>query len=801
MTPRPDAGNQENRLDYHPVPIASLLIFTSAVLIAFEFLIVRLFSHLYWGDFGYFSIAVAMFGFSLSGVLIAYLRARKFTFSLPFLGIISVLTSLTLFLTPIFLSRIPFQPVLIFHSAGEFVHLLGFGFLLAVPFLIGYFLIGVLLTERIEKIGFYYGLNLGGAALGGVLFTLLLSRFSFPVQFKILALLLLVPPVFLPGRWKKLVPAALAAGIVILPFPDPVPSDFKDIAQARNVPEYERIEKAYTPSGIITVLSSNYFRNIPGLSLNYSGELKGQYRYFQNGDSRGRLPLTAELSRLAYLEYLPSALPYLLRDFDRSLYLSTGGGGEWLKAFYFGSGTATVTVADPSLRRTVKNLARGKNFYGIDPGRVRLIGAGGRETVEITSKPYDLIEISRLGGGGYRGGMRSDYLLTRQGLESCLKALSENGALSLTFSIHNPPRAVPRMLRLLRAVGDELGLPIEKNLLISRGWNTASFLYLKGGLSEKELETARDFWESRSFDPVYFPGMEAEEANRRNLFAEPYFYRAARLILGGDRFRSDYFDLSVPTDNRPYFHYFTPFFRAFDLFRENRDLALNIVSFDEMMTFLNLGVCLVLGVIFLVFPAGGIIFGKKRDVPFSGALYFLAIGFGFLFIELLLIQKLNRFTGDYLISFITVLAGMLVAAGAGSWLLAPRVKSRGRFSILSLVFLLLLFLPLNFMLEFGRLAVSHPVLHLVLAAVFGLATAVCMGVFFPRGMAMAEKKSKLAPAWMWSFNGLASVIAPAAETVISIRLGFTAVAVMVLVLYGTASLIYVTQKPPHPKPY
>ncbi len=525
MNRRSQPGDKTASVTRSPLPFAALLISTSAVLIAFEFLIVRLFSYLYWGDFGYFSIAVAMFGFSLSGVAIAYLRARNFTFSPAFLGIITALTSLAVYLSPILLEKIPFQPVLIFHSAGEFFHLLGFGGLLAAPFLAGYFLIGVLLTQKIEKIGFYYCLNLGGAALGGLIFTFALTRFSFPVQTKVLAVLLLVPLFFLPGR-KKLFPFILAAGIIVSPFPPPVPSDFKDIAAAENVPEYTEIKRDRTPYGIVTVLSSPYFRSIPGLSLNYSGALAGQYRYFQNGDGRGRLPLSGDLSRLVYLEYLPSSLPYLLRDFDRHLYLSTGGGEAWLKAFYFGDGEAVVAVADPSLRQTARELIRGRGFYGIDPAAVRLIGAG-----------------------------------------------------------------------------------------------------------------------------------------------------------------------------------------------------------------------------------------------------------------------------DHLISFITVLTVMLVGAGAGSWLLAPRVKSRRGFLLLSLVFLLVFFLPLNFFLELGGPAAAYPGLHLVLLALFGLGTAVSMGVYFPRGMSMAGRKSPLAPAWMWSFSGLASVIAPVAATVISIRLGVAAVTVLILVLYVTATIVYLTQSP------
>jgi len=794
MTVAPSIEVKQSRPGLGPGRAGFLLIVASAVLIAYEFLIVRLFSYLYWGDFGYFSIAVAMFGFSLSGVLIAYLRSRDFSFSLPFLATVTILTSLALFLAPIILSLIPFQPILIFHSAAEFVHLLEFGFLLAVPFLAGYCLIGILLTEKIEKIGFYYGLNLGGAALGGLLFTFILTRFPFPVQFKILSLLFLLPLFFMGGRGIKLIPAAVAAALIMIPFPEPVPSDFKDIARAENVPEFSRVERRETPYGIITVLSSPYFRTVPGLSLNYSGELKGEYLYFQNGDTRGRLPLISDLSRLTYLEYLPSALPYLLRDFDRHLYLSSRGGEAWLKAFYFGEGEAVVTLADPYLRQTVQHLIRSKDFYGIEPERIHLLEAGARQTVERTRKSYDLIEIDRLGGVGYRGGTRSDYLLTRQGLRACLEALSERGIFSLTFSIQNPPRNVPRMLLLLKAVGDELGWDISKGLLVHRGWNTASFLYLKGGVSGEVLETARDFWERCSFDPIYFPGIVPGDANRYNRFPEPSFYRAARQILKGDRYRSENFDLSLPGDSRPFFNYFIPFFSAFSLFRKNRDLALKIISFDEMMLFLNLGVSLALGLLFLIFPVAGILRGKRKDIPISGALYFLAIGFGFLFVELLLIQKLSRFTGNYLVSLITVLTGMLVAAGAGSWLLFPRLEGKKKFAAATAVFIFVIYLPLYLLLDFTPLYHSQPILYLALVGGLGLTAAGVMGIYFPAGMKMVRQRDRLAPAWMWAFNGLASVVAPAAATLISIRAGFPAVFAISIVLYLLALAIFLVWK-------
>lgn len=777
--------------------IGLLLILASAVLISYGFLLVRLFSYVYWGDFSFFIIAVAMFGFSLSGVLIATVRRRRARFSSAFLFAFTLLAAISFFLAPRLFLLIPFQPILIFHYLSEFFHLLAGSLLLGLPFLLGYFVIGAILVDRVERIGIYYGLNLIGSALGGVFFTFILSRFPFSVQFKILPLLLLLPLFF--RREKRYLPVVSLVALIILftPFPRVVPSDFKDISRAGNAPEYTTVREEDTPSGKLSVLSSPLYRDVPGLSLNFSGKLPGHYLFFQNGDTIARLPLDPSLEQLNFLDYLPTALPYLLRRPRRVLYLYTEGGEPWLQAPYFAADEVTLILGNRYHREMLNDILSRTGYYGVSPSLLNQVTGGPRAALEKEGVLYDLIEVNLTGGATYRGGMRSNYILTFEGIIACGKALSDQGILSITTAIKNPPRIVPRMLNLLNTAGERSGWDLKKHLLIYRGWKTATFLIFAGEITEKDIGETLSFLEERSFDPVYFPGITADLVNRNNRLDGPVYYQIALRTLGerGENAGGEnYFDFSPPTDERPFFYYFNPFFRAITLFIENKDLALNLITFDEMMLFLTLLISLVLGLVFLIFPAAGLFMGRKKSIPLSGALYFLAIGFGFLFIEILLIQKLNRFTGDYLISFIIVLSGMLLAAGAGSWLLSPLVEEKKKFAAVTLVFLFVLYLPLYLLLDFNQLYKSHPIVFFVLLGGLGLMTAACMGIYFPGGMKMVRGKGRLAPAWMWAFSGLASVIAPAAETVLSIRAGFHTIFITSILLYLLALAIALGQK-------
>jgi hypothetical protein len=62
-----------------------------------------------------------------------------------------------------------------------------------------------------------------------------------------------------------------------------------------------------------------------------------------------------------------------------------------------------------------------------------------------------------------------------------------------------------------------------------------------------------------------------------------------------------------------------------------------------------------------------------------------------------------------------------------------------------------------------------------------------MGMPFPLGLARVEALDARLVPWAWGINGCASVVAAVLATLLAIHLGFTAVVLMALGLYGLAA--------------
>jgi hypothetical protein len=603
-----------------------------------------------------------------------------------------------------------------------------------------------MLIGKIDRIGVYYSFNLLGSASGGILFFLLLARFEFAWQIKILSVLLISSLMFFKKKkWVVVIEAAL---IIFIPYKNIKPSEFKDISKARNVPEYNKVMDTRTPYGRITVLSSDFYRDVPGLCLNFPGDIGGHYLLFEHGNNAGSFPMASSLKEMEYFEYVPSALAYIIRQPGKVLSVSSHG--DWLKSYYLGTERVSAVSGNSFRINAVKEIIE-RAGYDINLRSLKLIPGTGRNLIDKPGQEFDLIDINLLQTGAYFGGMRTNYILTIEGILACIRSLATNGVLCITADRKNPPRIMPRMLNLFERAGRKLGIATEDHLIVLRGWNTNAFIFLRKGLTHQDSVTTRAFLKKFSFD------------------------------LGSGSGSGAHLDFSVPPDSRPFFYYFNPFFKSVSLFFKNRNIALNLVTFDEMLLFLTLVVSVFLGLVFILFPAAGFISGKGKQIPFSGTIYFICIGFGFFFIEMLMIQKLNRYTGDYLVSFIIVLTLMLVSAGIGSWHLAPIAGRNKNFARLCLLFPVFFYLPLYL--------VSDSAALLIPAAVFLILTGLCMGIYFPLGMKMVASRGELAPAWMWAFNGLGSVIAPALQTVISVRAGFHTVFAVSALLYMAAGFV------------
>jgi hypothetical protein len=66
--------------------------------------------------------------------------------------------------------------------------------------------------------------------------------------------------------------------------------------------------------------------------------------------------------------------------------------------------------------------------------------------------------------------------------------------------------------------------------------------------------------------------------------------------------------------------------------------------------------------------------------------------------------------------------------------------------------------------------------------------AICMGMPFPTGTMRLAKTARDSIPWAWAINGFASVVGAVLATLLAIHLGFAAVIILAVVIYGFAAV-------------
>ena len=182
-----------------------------------------------------------------------------------------------------------------------------------------------------------------------------------------------------------------------------------------------------------------------------------------------------------------------------------------------------------------------------------------------------------------------------------------------------------------------------------------------------------------------------------------------------------------------------------------------------------------------------------RALPRKGtsAVYFTALGLGFMFFEITLIQRLILFLGYPTYSLTVTLASLLIFTGVGA-LLSARFKGRIPQVVKALaplvVVLGLAYLFLLPMLTDALLTTSLGVRVLVAFVVLA-PLGVFLGMFMPLGLGVVAgltDHSEEYVAWGWAVNGFASVVGSVLTTIIAMMFGFNVVLALSIVVYLVA---------------
>jgi len=796
------------------MPLLAAVSLVSAAAIAYEILLTRLFAIALWHHFVYMIISLALLGYGASGTFLVLARHRLLPrFGASFAALAALFGILAIGCYAL-ASRLPFNPLEVIWDWRQQFYLAAMYLTLALPFFAAASAIGLAFAALPARIAGIYRADLVGAGAGAL--GIVLAMFVLPLEDclrLIAALAFAAAALAMAGEgWRR-----AAFGLVVLAVPatlacpatwlEPMPSAYKGLSQALNIPDSRVIAERSSPLGRLSVIESPQvpLRHAPGLSLATTLAPPEQLGVFTDGDGMTAITrFTGDLADLGYLDQQTSAVPYHLLDRPATLVLGGGGGADVLQAVHHRASRIDVVELNPQLIDLVRrDFGEFAGHIYSHPG-ISVHAAEARSFVEASRARWDLIQLALLDSfvtstAGVQA-LSESPIYTIEAIQAYLEHLAPGGMLAITRWLGNPPRDTLKLfataIQALQIGG--VTAPGE-HLVLLHSWNTATLLVKNDPFSREEIFVLRNFANERQFDVAWFAGMRGDEANRYNRMAKPTLFDAAVALLGTDRsaFIADYkFDIRPVTDDRPFFFRFFRWGLLPQLAAMHGQVGFVFVDAGYILLVVALLQAVVAAAVLILLPLAWL---RRADDGAQGlgrmrvGLYFLLIGLAFLFVEIAFIQRFSLFLGHPLSAIAVTLAGFLVSAGIGSGVSKQAAARWPQAAIILAVAAVItvgaayaMALPVLFGALMGLPLVAKSAVAIALIAPLGFA----MGLPFPLGLGRVARCAPALLPWAWGVNGCASVVAAVMAGLLAMHIGFTAVLVLALGLYAAAALLF-----------
>jgi hypothetical protein len=774
----------------------------SAAVIAFQLALMQLLSLVQWHHFASMIIAVALLGFGAAGACLSLLRSRLMRHFAPLLPLLLCLSGAAMALVTGIaqISWIRFDSLLLFTGIQELLKLaLTYGLYL-LPIFLAALAIGMIFVRAAADIGRLYFSNLAGSAAGGALMTGLMWLFPSPVLpglaalMAVAAALLVLPEGLLPGKGRRrvLIAAALfsglAAALAVIRPPVPVLSEFKGLSRALHLPDARIIAERSSPYGLMQLFSSPALRYAPGLSLTWQEDIPVGKAVFNNGDWFG--PVVPRPGGGAFMDHTTGALPYALEKRGSVLILDAGSCSLVSQALDSGARQITAVEPHPVILSLLGGELAGETGDLLRHPAVSVRNLSSRTFLAQDKSPYDLILLptpDAFGGASGLQAVREDYLLTREAFRQIWRKLTPGGAISVTSWIDYPLRHPLKIVATLAEALEAEGVAsVRDHLAAVRGWGTITILAKKTPLNAADTGNIRRFCRELRFDPALLPDLRAEERMRFNALQDErlFFYLDELLAPSRARFIADYgFNILPATDDRPYFSQFLRWQSIPELSRLYGGRTFPFLEAGYLLILLTLLQVAVAAVVLILLPLRFL--GRGGGFRLSTLLYFSGLGIGYMFVEIVLIQRFLLYLGNPLYAAAAVISGMLLSSGIGSLLTARLIKKRTHALTLFALIVLLVLLYARFLTPLLLSTIALPQAARVILALLLIAPAAfVMGIPFPLGIRLLTGTDESEIPWAWGINGCLSVVSALLATVIAVEMGFAWVMIFAALAYG-----------------
>lgn len=742
-----------------------------------------------------------MLGFAASGTALSLGRGFWFRHLQQTAVGSLLLTALSMAAVNYILALIPMDLFITIWRPAGLLWLLLLCFSIFLPLLFGAFFIILQFSASPRQIGMYYSANLLGSGAGS-LGALVILHLWHPLEVSyLLALVVWLFSLILLKRARSMAIASGVIGLIIgacwlLPA-EVTMSQYKPLARVLLMPETDIVYETYDPLGVIHVVHSPHLRSASGLSLTFDGEIPPLPMVFRDGAAVGSLPITPGANTKLFMHSTIYNLPYRLGKVEKALILGSGTGMEVQRAL--DEGTLSVTAVEKNRNLTsLPEKALPDHYSVYNASKVRKIIEEPRSFLEQTQNHFDLILLpASIALGGTTTGMHSLYenhLLTVEAISRMLNLLNADGMIAVSTLIDTPPRSPLKLFATMVQALQMQNMDPEKHLVAIRSWNMSSIVMSNIPFSSQKLHFIRQFAGASGFELLY-PVEQPENIKRPPAgFTTEHLPSIFSLLAKNPLMQTGSpFHLTPATDEQPYFNHFLTLDAAAFLLRCFGTAGLIMHEWSYIVAAITLLLLVVIGFCLTLLP---LFFNLKTGPPSKGnlrpLLYFSSIGAGFMFVEILFMQKLTLILGEPVYSVATVLAALLIFAGVGSLFSDQRILRSNRALVWSAALLILL-LGLFFLL-FPKLATILATISLpwrFTASIMLIApVALIMGLFFPTGIRNLEQsgKSSLIP-WAWGINGFISVIAAPIATLIAVSSGFVTLGLAGMGFYLLAAFL------------
>jgi spermidine synthase len=748
---------------------------TSFAALLLELSLTRLFSVVLFYHFAFLAISIALLGLGAGGV-VSYLRRRSLArIETRFLAMRLCLANAVTILAA--LEIVLRVPVTLDVSRDNFMHLSLLYFAAAIPFFLTGVLFSVVFARESQRIPVLYGSDLGGGALACLAVVPLLNWIGGPNTILMAGVALsLAAAVWAPSPvWRRVAAALLAAFLLLIA--GNLNNGLIDVIYAKG----EFRDPAWVEFARWNALSR--------VEVDRQGPMKAividadASTYIMNCDIGHWHDSGWERALMSQ----PPALANVLRPHGEFAIIGPGGGVDVLRAVANGSPSVTGIEINPIIADTImrgRYATYSKHLYQRPDVHIHV--TDGRSYLRSTSQKFDVVQMTLVdtwastAAGAFA--LSENNLYTVEAFGEYFEHLRPDGMIAVTRWEFHEPREALRVVSVAMEALHRLGVanPARHFIVASQGpldedGIPVAVLAKRTPFSpDEEAAVKAHFAQYSKLHPLYLPS-EPEHNPFGDLIASNDPYAFARTYS---------YNVAPVNDNAPFF-FFT---LKPNQILGNEDLRSGIdwkVNLGVLVLVIVLAISIVAVALFLILPL--VLHGGRRQSALP-LFYFVAIGLGYILVEIAFIQRFVLFLGHPTYALTVVIFLLMLSSGAGSlfsrrWLPRTQMAWMPLTLIATALTLNVFFLP-RWLESWVGMAFTY---RLLASMVLLIPLGFLMGMPFPTGLrALAEIEDVGVPGldappqsednaveWAWAMNAAASVLGSVLAMVIAIQVGLT----------------------------